>query len=146
MALSVVNFGFENLDLYKASLKIRQIVFVEEQKVSNDLEIDEYEEVCEYFLLSLDDYPVGTCRYRITDKGIKLERFAILKSYRRNGNGRVLLNAVLSHVNHIKKCIYFHSQVSAVDFYKQFGFNVVGDLFYEAGIPHYEMIQENFTV
>jgi predicted GNAT family N-acyltransferase len=46
---------------------------------------------------------------------------------------------VLKDILPLSKKIYLHAQSSAVNFYKQNGFSVIGDKFYEAGIEHYRM-------
>ena len=63
---------------------IREKVFVEEQNVSKEEEYDEFELASTHLLASIDKKPVGTCRIRKTKSGVKLERFAVLKNYRKN--------------------------------------------------------------
>jgi len=125
------------------AFKIRTIVFVEEQNVSPEDELDEHEEAAVHFLAKVDDRQVGTARYRYTDKGIKLERFAVLKEFRKHGIGKALVNAVMQDVaanpeNKGKIC-YLHGQVPVVKFYQSFGFATEGDQFDECGIMHYLM-------
>lgn len=125
-----------------AAFAIRQKVFVEEQKVDTDLEYDEYEGVAKHYLASVEELPVGTARWRETDKGVKLERFAVLEEYRDKGAGTALLKDVLADVQGLGLPIYLHAQVQVVPFYEKFGFRAVGDEFIEADIRHYKMIYE----
>ncbi len=119
---------------------IRRRVFVEEQNVSEREEYDEYEPLSTHFLASSEGIPVGTARWRFTDKGIKLERFAVLKDYRDHGVGAALLTAVLADVaanpDSEGKKIYLHAQIAASNFYKKHGFMPEGEVFYEANIAH----------
>jgi len=135
----VVRFEYAEKELLKLSNAIRTKVFIEEQRVTPEIEY-EYEDEGHYYLLFLDDKPVATARWRETKNGIKLERFALLKEFRNKGLGTILLNEVLSDVKPLNKPIYLHSQVQAVNYYKRAGFNEVGDHFWEADIEHVKMI------
>jgi predicted GNAT family N-acyltransferase len=136
--IEVIRFMFEDKDLLEISNKIRTEVFVKEQNVDPVLEY-EHEEEGHFYLMYLDKNPVATARWRTTEKGIKLERFAILKEYRNKGLGSVLLTEVMKDVLNLKQKIYLHAQLKAVPFYKRAGFVKEGGIFSEAGIEHYLM-------
>lgn len=138
--LTIYSFKITDIEKADQAFSIRNEVFVEEQKVSRDEEYDEYEEVATHYLVFNNDKAAGTCRWRITDKGIKLERFAVRQSERNNGIGSLLVFTVLNDVRNYEKVIYLHSQVSAMRLYAKAGFEPEGDLFYEANIPHYKMV------
>ena len=114
---------------------IRKTVFVEEQGVDAALEYD-HEEEARHYLLFLGEKPIATARWRETEKGIKLERFAVLPQFRNRGIGDVILKEVLKDVSLSGKMIYLHSQIRAVTFYQRNGFYKVGEQFTEAGIEH----------
>jgi len=140
----IISFHFEERpDLAEKANQIRQTVFVEEQKVDPALEYDEFENVATHYLLSVDNMPVATARWRETTKGIKLERFATLKEYRNNGLGAMILQKVLDDVKSKNKRIYLHSQLKAIPFYERQGFIKIGEQFTEAEIEHFEMILKN---
>ncbi|SDL95137.1 Predicted N-acyltransferase, GNAT family [Catalinimonas alkaloidigena] len=130
-------------DLEKA-MQIRHRVFVEEQQVAEEEEYDEYETVSRHFLAFADAQPCGTARWRYTDKGIKLERFAVEKACRGRGVGKALVDTVLKDVaaaaESAHKMIYLHAQLSAMPLYARAGFEKEGPLFEEAGIQHYKMV------
>ncbi len=136
----VIRFKTDNKENSSIIFGIRQHVFVEEQHVSREEEYDEFEDESMHYMLLVEKQPAGTARWRFTKEGIKLERFAVLPSFRNNGNGTVLLKAVLSDVLPLGKMIYLNAQVKAMNFYRREGFFEVGELFYEANIPHYKMI------
>lgn len=125
-------------DLEKA-FAIRVTVFVEEQQVDRSLEY-EYEDESTHFLATIDGQAVGTARWRTTEKGIKLERFAVLPKYRQHGVGAALLKAVLEEVLPTDKKIYLHGQTRVAGFYSKYGFAPYGPEFEEAGIQHYVMV------
>ena len=72
-------------DMAKA-FDIRRIVFVIEQECPPEEEYDEHETISSHFLAISNGLPVGTCRYRKTDYGYKLEQFAVLKEHSTAGN------------------------------------------------------------
>jgi len=85
---------------------------------------------------------VGTSRWRQTDEGIKLERFAVLKNYRMKGVASVLLSRMLSDLIEKTQKIYLHAQLHAAPVYAKFGFEPVGENFWEAGIEHVKMVRK----
>src|SRR5690606_41970150 len=78
--------------------KIRELVSVIEQQVDAAEEYDEFETSSNHVLASIDGSPVGTARWRFTENGVKLERFAVLEEARGNGVGQALVAAVLADV------------------------------------------------
>lgn len=127
---------------------IREIVFVKEQEVSAEEEYDEFESISSHFLARLDGEPAGTARWRNTDKGIKLERFAVLKPMRGKGVGQALVKAVLrdiySQPENEGKLLYLHAQLTAVPLYEKFGFEKDGGIFMECNIAHYAMKRHGY--
>lgn len=128
------------------ALKIREEVFVKEQGVSPEDEYDQYDKTSTHFI-AYDEQgkPCGTARWRQTHSGIKLERFAVRKSYRGTGVGALLLKNMLYDIeedpNISEQKLYLHAQTTAIGFYKKFGFEPVGEEFLECGIKHYEMMR-----
>ena len=113
-------------------------MFVEEQNVPIDIEI-EHEDESYHVICYHDDLPVATGRWRKTSFGIKLERFAVLREFRRMGIGKQIVNFILSQISS-NKTIYLHAQEAVVDFYKKLGFEVLGEQFTEADILHSKMV------
>ncbi|MCF7807674.1 MAG: GNAT family N-acetyltransferase [Candidatus Marinimicrobia bacterium] len=121
------------------ALAIRQAVFVVEQKVDPTIEYDEFEAVATHVLATLDGHSVGTARWRETDSGYKLERFAVPTAFRGRGVGAALLRFILDQIDD-NSHVYLNSQMVAIGFYERFGFKAVGEIFYEADIPHKKMV------
>lgn len=119
---------------------IRREVFVEEQHCPPELELANEEEST-HFLAIYDQQPCGACRWRKTDQGYKLERFAVLKPYRSIGVGQALMAAVLADLPTDAGYIYLNSQLDAVGLYAKFGFQKIGEQFEEAGIQHFKMVK-----
>jgi predicted GNAT family N-acyltransferase len=125
-------------DLIKARA-IRKIVFVEEQHCPPDLEW-EHDEDAVHFLASINGIPSGAARWRKTNKGYKLERFAVLKEFRGKGVGSALVQAVIDDLPDDHSLRYLHAQMDATPLYLKFGFRPEGELFQEAGIIHQQMV------
>ncbi|WP_424962029.1 GNAT family N-acetyltransferase [Ekhidna sp.] len=130
-------------ELKKKLFAIREEVFVVEQEVAANEEFDEYEDESHHFVaLDNNDNPIGAARWRQTDKGIKLERFAVKKSWRGKGLGTAIVKAVLDDISEKAEkgtYLYMHAQLPAVPLYLKFGFQTKGDQFDECGIMHYLM-------
>ena len=124
---------------FESVFAIRKKVFVVEQNVDEREEYDEFETSCTHFIATINDLAVGTCRFRNTDKGIKLERFAVLKNARGKGVGEALMQTVLKHID-LNQHIYFNAQIQVVEFYAKYGFEKEGNIFLEANIKHYKMV------
>lgn len=124
-------------DLQKA-FAIRIKVFVDEQGVDKSLEY-EFEDESTHFLATVEEEPAGTARWRKTEKGTKLERFAVLKEYRGSGIGEALVETILKDIQPTNGTIYLNAQTQVVDFYSRYGFTKEGEEFEEAGIMHYTM-------
>jgi predicted GNAT family N-acyltransferase len=141
--IEIVGFGFDEKLLFSKAMDIRKSVFVEEQKVPPELEYDGFENESHHYLLFYNDEPIATARWRKTEKGIKLERFAMLYEYRNKGVGSELLQRIMKDVSSLGEKIYLHAQLKAVSYYEKAGFEKKGDVFVEAGIEHYlmEMLQ-----
>ena len=120
---------------------IRKKVFVEEQNVPEELELDEFEEIAEHFIAYLNKNPIGCARIRIFNNFVKLERIAILKEYRNKGYGSQLTKYLIDKITKdTQKDVIIHSQEYAKNFYKKFGFKIIGNPFYEAGLKHVKMV------
>ena len=118
---------------------IRRNVFVKEKNISEKIEFDDKNIDATYFIAQCKNISVGTARCRLTDFGIKLERFAVLKSYRNLGVGKKLALHILNLIKD-EKLIYLHAQETVIDFYSKLGFKRIGSQFFEAEIPHQKMI------
>ena len=122
-------------------LTIRKDVFIRGLNIPEHLEIDENENVATYVLAYIKNNPVGTARWRKTEKGIKLERFAVLDKYRSNGIGAKITKFILNNLKETQP-IYLFAQESAIKFYEKLGFKSIGNLFEEVGIKHQKMIYD----
>ena len=135
-----VNRATDPADLEKV-FAIRREVFVVEQNCPPELEW-EFEDESHHFLAIVEGEPAGASRWRKTDKGYKLERFAVVKKFRGRGVGQELVKAVLTDLPADAWYIYLHAQIQAVSLYEKFGFIIKGPEFEEAGIRHYKMVRK----
>jgi predicted GNAT family N-acyltransferase len=127
---------------------VRYDVFVIEQHVPVCDELDAFEKDSRHFLaLDENGFPCGAARWRFTQQGVKLERFAVLKTHRNQGIGSALVKAVIddikNHPDYLGQTAYLHAQLDAVPLYKKFGFIITGGMFEECDIKHYKMIKSS---
>ena len=132
-------------EIYLAAVKIRNQVFVKEQKVPLSIEIDGNEAYAIHFVLYDDQKkPLATVRLLpLDDTSVKVQRMAVLKEYRGKGLGKILLQGAEDFAKeHDFKEITLGSQWQARAFYQEMGFKATGEPFTEAGIKHVTMIKK----
>ncbi len=119
---------------------IRKQVFIDEQMVPEELEWDEYDDLSTHYLATLNGEAIASARLKSDGQ---IGRMAVLPLYRNRGTGSKLLNFVLKDATaKMIKQVYLHAQVSAMLFYEKHGFTAKGEIFYEANIPHQEMLKK----
>lgn len=120
---------------------IRLRVFVREQHVPAAIELDRDDQRAIHFLATSADRAIGTARLVMHGRNAKIGRMAVLKSFRRKGIGKRLLErAIGAAKKRGARKIYLHAQVPVIGFYEALGFRCVGPVFDEAGIPHRKMV------
>ncbi|WP_110929122.1 GNAT family N-acetyltransferase [Bacillus massiliglaciei] len=122
---------------------IRKKVFVEEQRVPLEEEIDQYEDEATHFLL-LDDQgsPSGAGRFRILDGIGKVERICVLADKREKGAGAAIMGKIEEFAKqHPVSQLKLNAQVTAIPFYEKLGYHIVSKEFMDAGIPHKTMVK-----
>ncbi|CQH58325.1 GNAT family acetyltransferase [Halobacterium hubeiense] len=125
---------------YEDALSVRYAVFVDEQGVPEDLEVDEHEDDATHFVAYDDGEPVGAARLREYDDGVgKVERVAVRESCRGEGWGAALMDELEATASERYDELYLHAQLPAAGFYDDRGYVREGEQFEEAGIPHVAM-------
>ncbi|CAM8410293.1 GNAT family N-acetyltransferase [Candidatus Methylopumilus planktonicus] len=119
---------------------IREKVFIQEQKVTPQLEWDGMDEKAIHFLVFNDKAAIGCARAIVIKNHMQLGRMAVLKEYRGQGIGGALIEKAMTiaKLNQLS-AIYISAQCHAIDFYKKFGFEVTSDIYLDAEIPHRDM-------
>ena len=120
---------------------IRKAVFVEEQAVPLELEMDEYDDVAVHFLMrDTDGSPLATARLLDKHGLAKIGRVAVLKDARGLGLGLTLMQFVVDEARRrgFTEAV-LDSQTYAIPFYERLGFTAEGEEFDDAGIPHFLM-------
>ena len=122
-------------------IDLRYEVYVHEQKVPVELEIDEHDEQALHLVALLGGQVVGTARLVQGEDHLRVGRMAVKKPLRQKGVGSRLLEIALDFARQggYQKVV-LDSQVRAVKFYERYGFMPEGDFFDDAGIPHVRMV------
>lgn len=125
----------------EAAFYIRKVVFVDEQHVPMEKEIDQYDEEAKHFLLyNHDSHPIGAGRLRIMENYAKVERICVLKKFRGSGAGREIMTFIENYAaRHHTKVLKLNAQTQAIPFYESLGYHVTSTEFLDAGIPHHSM-------
>ena len=122
---------------------IREKVFIQEQKVTPELEWDGMDEKAIHFLVFKDEEAIGCARAIVIKSQMQLGRMAVLKEYRGQGVGSTLIeNAIVTAKLKQLSGIHISAQCNAINFYVKFGFEVTGDTYLDAEILHRDMTLE----
>lgn len=121
----------------EACIAIRRRVFIEEQDVPEEIEIDGLDPACRHFLAYAAGDPVATGRLKTIPEGVKIQRVAVLETARGAGIGRRLMEAMMAAAP--MGWIVLDAQTQALAFYEGLGFVAEGPEFLDAGIPHRRM-------
>jgi predicted GNAT family N-acyltransferase len=126
------------IDLREEAAPIRYAVFVDEQKVPAEIELDDWDALSLHALaLDAQGRVLGTGRL-LPDGHIG--RMAVLQSARGQGVGTALLRALLQAARaRGDREVVLSAQTHAMPFYEKAGFIAEGDEYDDAGIPHRQM-------
>ena len=117
--------------------RIRFAVFVEEQGVPVELEMDDIDARCLHALAFAENQAIGTGRL-LPDGHIG--RMAVMKAWRRRGVGSAILRRLVDAARQRgEREVLLSAQVNVLGFYRAHGFAPYGDVYQEAGIPHQAM-------
>lgn len=119
---------------------VRRTVFIDEQNVPEEEEIDQYESDAVHFVLYKDGNAAGAGRFRVLDGIGKVERICVLKEFRKTGAGVAIMDKI---ENYAKSqgitSLKLNAQTQAIPFYSKLGYETVSEEFLDAGIPHKTM-------
>lgn len=125
---------------FEQACKIRMEVFVREQNVPEEIELDEYDKIADHVVAYRNGEPVGCGRVFLQGDYAKIGRVAVLPQERKKGTGKLICEELISIAREkgAKKFV-LDAQVRAAGFYQKLGFSVTSDVFMEAGIEHVRM-------
>ena len=128
----------------EAALVVRRDVFIEEQGVAEEVEMDGKDEDAIHFVATADGEPVGAARLREVGSGVgKVERVAVVADRRDDGIGRELMRTLeATAVERDIDRLVMHAQTHVQAFYLSLDYEMTSDVFEEAGIDHVEMEKE----
>lgn len=125
------------------AFSVRRTVFIEEQNVPEEEEIDQFEEEAVHFVSYQEGVPIAAGRFRVVDGYGKVERICVLREARKTGSGKAIMGEIEDYArkNGLHK-LKLNAQTHAIPFYAGLGYEVVSEEFLDAGIPHKTMIKK----
>ena len=129
----VIDYSFDKALVHA----VRTEVFVNEQSIPVELEVDHIDPISQHVLATYEGSPVGTGR--LTPQG-RIGRVAVARPMRRQGVGQQIMGQLLE----LAKCsnhreVILSAQHHAIEFYEKLGFKCEGEAFLEVGIWHVTM-------
>jgi predicted GNAT family N-acyltransferase len=126
--------------LMQLAYALRREVFVDEQNVPPELEIDEHDEIATHLVASSDGNVVGTLRIVREGSVATIGRMAVSQTMRNTGLGtRLMMCAARIASGWGADVLVLNAQLTARGFYKRLGYVEEGDVFQDANIPHIQM-------
>jgi predicted GNAT family N-acyltransferase len=122
-------------------LDLRRVVFIDEQDVPEEDEIDGADQDAWHILASVNDLPAGTARILRKGTTAKIGRVCVLLEQRGTGLGAGIMRKALEVCKTdigAKKAI-LGSQTHAISFYEKLGFTAYGPIYLDAGVEHRDM-------
>lgn len=129
-------------DLGRDAERLRMAVFVQEQGVPREIEIDEFDTVARHAVVFNGlQQPIATGRLVSDSPGVgRIGRMAVDRSVRGGRWGRMVLDSLIEASRQRGDHeVVLHAQRHAEPFYSRAGFTPVGEPYEEAGIPHITM-------
>jgi predicted GNAT family N-acyltransferase len=128
----------QNVEDINTCYKLREIIFIQEQNVPIEEEIDDNDRIAIHFLL-FNEIPVGVGRIVVNGDVAIVGRIGIIKDYRNKGAGAFLMKEIIAYCKkqNLKKII-LGAQEQALNFYKKLGFKVCSEKYIDANIPHFK--------
>jgi predicted GNAT family N-acyltransferase len=123
----------------EAVFALRMVVFVEEQQVPPEEELDAYDVTATHFLARTETGEIiGTARLVDKSEGVgKVGRVAVRQDWRGYGIGALLMREVERHAREVGfQKLALDAQCYAIPFYEKLGYTAEGDIFLDAGIEH----------
>ena len=122
------------------AFSVRKQVFINEQNVPEEEEIDQFEDEAVHFVLYNNGIPAGAGRFRTVDGNGKVERICVLKENRQSGSGKAIMDKIEEHAKQQGlPALKLNAQTQAIPFYEKLGYQVISEEFMDAGIPHRTM-------
>ncbi len=135
-----MNIRIANEEEKQLAFELRFEVFVDEQGVPREIELDEEDAHALHILAEENGTVIGCARLLLQEGEAHIGRLAVKKAYRSRGVGSAICRFLIDHCRaHGHSYIWLNAQLRATRFYKSLGFAPQGETFMEAGIAHIRM-------
>lgn len=123
---------------------VRHTVYVDGMGIAKSDEVDGRDPECWHFLAVLDGRDVGASRLLLVDGAAKIQRVAVLDRERGHGIGTGIVQFMIDFTREqaLAKTIKLSAQTRALTLYERLGFNAVGAVYLDVGMPHQDMVLE----
>jgi predicted GNAT family N-acyltransferase len=123
--------------LMRDALDLRRAVFVEEQGVPPEMEVDDEDKEAIHLVATIGERVVATLRITSMGNADRIGRVAVRREFRRKRiASRLVERASRLIAENGGREIMLHAQIQTVDFYRRLGYCEEGEVEMDAGIPH----------
>ena len=126
--------------LCNAAFTLRRQVFVWEQHVPPEEELDADDLTATHFVAIAEGEIAGTLRLIERPDDMKIGRVAVHPAFRGRGIATAVMLAAMDHARAAgNDRFYLTAQTDKVQFYERFGYVAYGEEFTDGGMPHLAM-------
>jgi|29_taG_2_1085357.scaffolds.fasta_scaffold03588_2 predicted GNAT family N-acyltransferase len=124
--------------------RLRFEIFVDEQGVPVEEEIDALDDVATHLLATQGGQPIGTARIVFDGNTAMIGRVCVSRAARGTGLGKALIEKAVEIARDTPgvRRAKLGAQVQALGFYEKLGFAAFGPVYDDAGIDHRDMVLE----
>ncbi len=127
----------------KDAFLIRREVFIKEQGVPEEIEMDDQDETADHVVIYDRHKPIGTGRLILVDGQYIIGRIAVLQEARGAKIGDLIVRVLVRKAfDKGAQEVHLHAQTRVQGFYEKIGFVPFGEVYDEAGIPHISMVKK----
>ncbi len=133
---TITSVGFDS-QLMRGALDLRREVFVDEQGVPPEIEVDDEDAKAVHLVATIGERVVATLRITPMGTADKIGRVAVRRELRGTGIGSRLVERAMRLISEKGgRDIVLHAQIQTIDFYRRLGYREEGEVEMDAGIPH----------
>jgi predicted GNAT family N-acyltransferase len=133
---TITSVAFDS-PLMQDALDLRREVFVEEQGVPPEMEVDDEDAEAIHLVANIGARVVATLRITPMGNAERIGRVAVQRAFRRKGIGKRLVEHAMRLIaGNGGRQIVLHAQLQTTEFYRRLGYSEEGDVEMDAGIPH----------
>jgi GNAT superfamily N-acetyltransferase len=145
MNINIFSFSNNSSEEFNLALDVRFKVFTDEMNIHKDKVFDGLDFEATQFLVTVDDQPAASARFRELKEGMKIEKLCVLKDFRSLAIGTLLLRYIIKELLPSKEQIFISVPDNMIEYFKFNGFTETDEFIDEMNVQQRKMIYTKVT-